>query len=82
MALATPPPLPVLRPLLTPLERGFVRRVSARLANQGVDVIWRRDQGGNLAVQLPLETASNGWCLPGLLPGREFARAWLAVPAR
>ncbi|MDQ7972325.1 MAG: ATP-binding protein [Rhodocyclaceae bacterium] len=69
----------LLRPLLTPLERGFVRRVSARLADQGVEVIWRRDPSGRLALRLPME-GSDAWVvLPGLLPEREFTGAWLAV---
>ena len=69
----------VLRPLLTPLERGFVRRVSARLAGQGVDLVWRRDPGGSLALRLPMEGGEHWVVLPGLLPEREFTGAWLAV---
>jgi two-component system osmolarity sensor histidine kinase EnvZ len=69
----------VLRPLLTPLERGFVRRVSTRLADEGVDLIWRRDSGGGLALRLPMEGGEQWVALPGLLPEREFTGAWLAV---
>ncbi|MDI3380728.1 ATP-binding protein [Xenophilus aerolatus] len=68
-----------LRPLLTPLERGFVQRVSARLAGEGVDVIWRRDTGGSLALRLPMAGGEQWVALPGVLPEREFTGAWLAV---
>ncbi|HPR46041.1 MAG TPA: two-component sensor histidine kinase, partial [Ottowia sp.] len=44
-------PLPPPRVLLAPLERRFVRQVSERLEGQGIDVVWRRDAGGSLALR-------------------------------
>lgn len=69
------------RVLLSPLERGFVRSVSARLAQQGVEAVWRREAGGSLAMRLTLDGADHWIVMPGVLPAREFTGAWLAVSA-
>ncbi|CAN5670667.1 two-component system sensor histidine kinase EnvZ [soil metagenome] len=69
------------RILLSPLERGFVRSVSVRIAQQGVEAVWRREAGGSLALRLSLEGAEHWIVLPGVLPAREFTGAWLAVSA-
>ncbi|AGU49988.1 two component transcriptional regulator, sensor histidine kinase [Variovorax paradoxus B4] len=68
-----------MRVLLTPLERGFVRAVSARVAQQGVEAVWRREAGGSLALRLTLDGGDHWIVMPGVLPAREFTGAWLAV---
>ena len=72
-------PLPPPRVLLAPLERRFVRQVSERLEGQGIDVVWRRDAGGSLALRLAMDGVDQWVVLPGVLPLREFSGAWLAI---
>jgi len=67
------------RVLLTPLERGFVRSVSARVASQGVEAVWRREPDGGLALRLTLDGSDHWMVMPGLLPAREFTGALVAV---
>ncbi len=67
------------RALLTPLERGFVRSVSARIASQGVEAVWRREPDGGLALRLTLDGSDHWVVMPGLLPAREFTGALVAV---
>jgi two-component system osmolarity sensor histidine kinase EnvZ len=67
------------RVLLTPLERGFVRSVSARIASQGVEAVWRREPDGGLALRLTLDGSDHWVVMPGLLPAREFTGALVAV---
>jgi two-component system osmolarity sensor histidine kinase EnvZ len=67
------------RVLLTPLERGFVRSVSARIASQGVEAVWRREPDGGLALRLTLDGSYHWVVMPGLLPAREFTGALVAV---
>ncbi|MGJ7567437.1 ATP-binding protein [Variovorax sp. GB1R11] len=67
------------RALLTPLERGFVRSVSARIASQGVEAVWRREPDGGLALRLTLDGSEHWVVMPGLLPAREFTGALVAV---
>lgn len=66
--------------LLTPLERSFVRTVSARLAAaDGAEALWRRESSGNLSLRLTVEGGDHWIVLPNALPAREFTGAWLAV---
>lgn len=65
-------------PRLYMLDRLFVRSVSARLAAEDIDVIWRRD-GSSLSLRLRIDGASYWLALPGVLPGREFTGAWFAA---
>lgn len=67
------------RVALTLLERGFVRAVSARVAQQGVELVWRREADGGLALRLALEDSEHWVVMPGLLPPREFTGALVAV---
>ncbi|MDH6594519.1 two-component system osmolarity sensor histidine kinase EnvZ [Variovorax sp. TBS-050B] len=67
------------RVLLTPLERRFVRAVSARIAAQGVELVWRREPDGGLALRLALDGSEHWIVTPGLLPVREFTGALVAV---
>ncbi|SEJ80385.1 MULTISPECIES: ATP-binding protein [unclassified Variovorax] len=67
------------RVLLTPLERGFVRSVSARVASQGVEAVWRRETDGGLALRLTLDGSDHWVVMPGVLPAREFTGAMVAV---
>jgi two-component system osmolarity sensor histidine kinase EnvZ len=69
----------VVRALLTPVERNFVRSVSQRVAAEGGEIVWRREAGGSLSVRLALDGAEHWIVLPGLLPAREFSGAWLAA---
>lgn len=69
------------RVLLTPMERSFVRAVSARIAAQGTEAVWRREGGSGLAVRMRIDGADHWIALPGALPVREFTGAWLAVTA-
>ncbi|MEP6874696.1 MAG: ATP-binding protein [Burkholderiales bacterium] len=82
-ALANLPPTPergdAVRMLLTPVERNFVRSVSAKVAAEGGEIVWRREAGGSLAVRLMLDGATHWIVLPGLLPAREFTGAWLVA---
>lgn len=64
------------RLLLTPLERGFVRAISRRLAGEG-EVLWRRREGGRLELRLAVQGTDYWIVLPGLLAAREFTGAWL-----
>ncbi|KWT85247.1 MULTISPECIES: ATP-binding protein [unclassified Variovorax] len=70
-----------LRLLLSPLERNFVRSVSARIAQQGAETVWRREQGGSLALRMTFDGSQYWIVMPGVLPAREFTGAWLAVTA-
>lgn len=67
------------RPMLTPLERGFVRSVSARIASLGVEAVWRREEDGGLALRLTLDGSEHWIVMPGVLPAREFTGALVAV---
>ena len=82
-AVAKPPPVPersrTARQSLTPLERNFVRSVSERIAAEGGESVWRREDGGSLSVRLALEGEDYWIVLPGVLPAREFSGAWLAA---
>lgn len=69
------------RVLLTPMERNFVRAVSARIAAQGTEAVWRREGGSGLAVRMTIDGTDHWIALPGALPAREFTGAWLAVTA-
>lgn len=69
----------LLRPGLTPLERRFVRMISARVAPEGGEVVWRREAGGSLAIRLTVEGAPYWVVLPGVLPAREFSGTWIAA---
>lgn len=64
------------RVLLTPLERGFVRAISRRLAGEG-EVLWRRREGGRLELRLAVQGSDYWIVLPGLVAAREFSGAWL-----
>jgi len=65
--------------LLRPLERRFVQSVSARIAQQGAEAVWRREAGGSLALRLSLDGVDHWVVMPGVLPAREFTGAWLTV---
>ncbi|MEP6720031.1 MAG: ATP-binding protein [Variovorax sp.] len=67
------------RLLLRPLERRFVQSVSARIAQQGAEAVWRREAGGSLALRLSFDGVDHWVVMPGMLPAREFTGAWLAV---
>jgi len=67
------------RPMLTALERGFVRSVSARIASLGVEAVWRREEDGGLALRLTLDGSEHWIVMPGVLPAREFTGALVAV---
>jgi len=67
------------RPGLTPLERRFVRTISARIATEGAEILWRREAGGSLAIRLTLEGTPYWVVLPGVLPAREFTGTWIAA---
>lgn len=64
---------------LTLLERRFVRTISQRLAAEGAEIIWRREAGRGLALQLTLDGARYWLVLPGALPAREFSGTWIAA---
>ncbi|HWH84083.1 MAG TPA: ATP-binding protein [Burkholderiaceae bacterium] len=64
---------------LTPLERRFVRTISERVATQGTEVVWRREDGGSLALRLTLDAVPYWIVLPGVLPAREFSGTWIAA---
>ncbi|MCE9657079.1 MAG: HAMP domain-containing protein [Burkholderiales bacterium] len=65
------------RGLMT-LERLFVRSVSARLAANDTEVIWRRD-GRSLALHLRIDGRGYWLPLPDVLPTREQTGAWLVA---
>ena len=67
------------RPGLTPLERRFVHTISARIATEGAEILWRREAGGSLAIRLTLEGTPYWVVLPGVLPAREFTGTWIAA---
>ena len=69
------------RVLLTPMERNFVRAVSARIAGSGTEAVWRFDGNRGLAVRMTIDGTAYWISLPGALPAREFTGAWLAVTA-
>lgn len=68
-------------PRLTALERRFIRRVSQRLGEAGMQALWRRAGDGGLALRVALDGDAHWLVLPGVLPAREFTGAWLAVSA-
>jgi two-component system osmolarity sensor histidine kinase EnvZ len=69
------------RVLLSPMERSFVRAVSARMAGSGTEAVWRFDGGSGLAVRMNIDGTDHWISLPGALPTGEFTGAWLAVTA-
>jgi two-component system osmolarity sensor histidine kinase EnvZ len=69
------------RVVLTPMERRFVRAVSARMAGSGTQAVWRFDGESGLAVRMTIDGTDHWISLPGALPAREFTGAWLAVTA-
>ena len=66
---------------LTPLERGFVRAISTRLAAQGGEAVWRRGDDGRLELLLELDGTEHWIALPGVPVAREFSGAWLIATA-
>lgn len=66
---------------LRPLERTFVQEVSRKLAEQGDEVIWRREASGLLAVRMRLEGDDYWLSLPSMIPAHEFTGAWLLASA-
>lgn len=70
---------PLGSPPLSPLERRFVREVSARLAADGTAIVWRRDADRSLALRLTIDGAPYWLTLHGASVGREFTGAWLAA---
>lgn len=71
----------VLRPVLTAFQRHFVDAVSRRLAGQDVEVSWRPEGGGSLALRMKLAGGGGEQTvlLPGVLPERDFAGTWLLM---
>ncbi|MEO8525163.1 MAG: ATP-binding protein [Caldimonas sp.] len=63
---------------LSSIDRLFVRSVSARLAAEDMDVIWRRDDN-SLSLRLRIDGAPYWLALPGVLPERAFTGAWLVA---
>lgn len=77
-----PPPSASARPrALSPLERSLVQTVSSHLAQHGDDIIWRREDGGSLALRMGIEGTDYWVVLPGLMPMREFTGTLLAGAA-
>lgn len=74
-------PGPGPRERLTPLEQTFVHEVSARLALQQHDLIWRRMGRDWLAVRVRLETQEYWIELPALQRRRGWPTAWLLASA-
>jgi two-component system osmolarity sensor histidine kinase EnvZ len=66
---------------LSPIERLFVRSVSARLAADDTEVIWRRDADRSLALRLRIGEQAYWLKLPSVLAAREFTGAWFAASA-
>ncbi len=64
---------------LLPLERLFVRAVSARLAADGTEILWQRNEDGTLALRLMIEGRDYWLALPDVLPTRELTGAWFAA---
>ncbi|SFN27167.1 ATP-binding protein [Variovorax sp. OV329] len=65
---------------LTAFQRGFVDAVSQRLAGQDVEVSWRHEDGGSLALRMKkLAGGEQTVLLPGVLPERDFAGTWLMM---
>jgi two-component system osmolarity sensor histidine kinase EnvZ len=64
---------------LSALERMFVRSVSARLAADDTEVIWRRDADQGLALRLRIDTQAYWLTLPSVLAAREFTGAWFVA---
>lgn len=75
-----PEAAPVLvRPVLTAFQRSFVEAISQRLAGQGVEVSWRHDGGGSLALRIQLSGGEQWVFIPGVLPERDFIGTWLLM---
>jgi len=75
-----PAPAPALaQPVLTAFQRHFVDAVSRRLAGQAVEVSWRPEEGGSLALRMQLPGGEQTVLLPGVLPERDFAGTWLLM---
>jgi two-component system osmolarity sensor histidine kinase EnvZ len=64
---------------LTPMERRLVHSVSARIAQQGIAPVWRREANGGLALRLMLDGSAYWVVMPGGAPVREFSGAWVAT---
>jgi len=70
-------PGPAPRERLTPLEQAFVQEVSARLALQQHDLLWRRMGRDWLAVRVRLDAQEYWIELPALQRRRGWPTAWL-----
>ena len=66
---------------LTPLERQFVQQVSSQLRAQGAEVLWRREQGGVMAVRLIVDGVPYWVVMPGLIPAHSVSPGWLVGSA-
>ncbi|MBS0318967.1 MAG: HAMP domain-containing protein [Proteobacteria bacterium] len=64
---------------LAPIERAFVRDVSERVAAEGIEALWRRDNGGSFQLRLALDGVDYWVVLPNSLPAREATGAWIVA---
>ena len=64
---------------LSPIERLFVRSVSARLAADRTEVVWRLDADRSLSLRLRIDDKAYWMTLPSVLAAREFTGAWFAA---
>lgn len=62
---------------LRPLEAIYIEQLTRTLAPAGGLVLWRREPGHTLAVQIALDGDRYWLTVPGRLPGRAFSRTWL-----
>ena len=65
---------------LSAIDRLFIRSVSAQLAADDMDVIWRRDDN-SFSLRLRIDGQPYWLALPRVLPEREFSGAWFAASA-
>lgn len=61
------------------LDRGFIRALSARLRDLGVDTVWKHPDTDLLSIRLRVDSADFWIVLPDVVPGRAFSGALIAM---
>lgn len=64
---------------LAMLDRGFIRELTSRVSDLGVDTLWRQGNTDHLSLRLRVEGADYWIVLPDVVPGRAFSGALIAM---
>jgi two-component system osmolarity sensor histidine kinase EnvZ len=64
---------------LAMLDRGFIRELTSRVTDLGVDTVWRQGNTDHLSLRLRIEGVDYWVVLPDVVPGRAFSGALIAM---